>query len=88
MLTGRSSVLNGLRHGFWPGYEGDADTLNRLSPGPPPTRQDDDDLDLIAKQLNKDVDLVSSRSRSRRSSRAWSSRPPLSFEPLGGSPEQ
>lgn len=51
------SVLAGLENGFWPGYVGDADSLNSLSPGPPPPELEIDDWTFIASTLEKDFEL-------------------------------
>jgi hypothetical protein len=50
------SVLEGLTVGCWPGYVGDADSLNSLAPGPPPPILSDADHDFIAQQLLKDFE--------------------------------
>ncbi|CEQ43198.1 SPOSA6832_05127, partial [Sporobolomyces salmonicolor] len=47
------SILNGLRHGFWPGFEGE---LDHSSSGPPAPNLDEDDLDFITMQLSKDFE--------------------------------
>ncbi|GAA5945714.1 hypothetical protein JCM1841_002701, partial [Sporobolomyces salmonicolor] len=47
------SVLKGLRHGFWPGFEGEMD---HSSLGPDPIELSEDDHDFIAMQLNKDYE--------------------------------